>query len=69
MRARAASDMNWFRVPPKVYFKGGSLEVALAELNGLRRAFIVTDKKLFDMDYANRVSSILDTMHIQSQAC
>ncbi|KAL6757947.1 bifunctional acetaldehyde-CoA/alcohol dehydrogenase [Haematococcus lacustris] len=67
MRARAASDMNWFRVPPKVYFKGGSLEVALAELNGLRRAFIVTDKKLFDMDYANRVSSILDTMHIQSQ--
>jgi hypothetical protein len=35
-------NMLWFRVPPKVYFKGGCLEPALRELRGKRRAFIVT---------------------------
>ena len=32
----------WFRVPPKVYFKGGCLETALGDLKGKERAFIVT---------------------------
>ena len=30
------------QVPPKIYFKGGCLEVALRELKGKQRAFIVT---------------------------
>ena len=32
----------WFRVPPKVYFKGGCLETALGDLKDKKRAFIVT---------------------------
>lgn len=42
-------NMLWFRVPPKVYFKYGCLPVALRELAGKQRAFIVTDKPLYDL--------------------
>ncbi|MGD1918647.1 MAG: aldehyde dehydrogenase family protein, partial [Pleurocapsa sp.] len=41
-------NMLWFRVPPKVYFKYGCLPVALRDLAGKKRAFIVTDKPLYD---------------------
>ena len=34
--------MLWFRVPPKIYFKYGSTPVALQDLAGKKRAFIVT---------------------------
>lgn len=60
-------NMLWFRVPPKVYFKGGSLETGLKDLNGRHRAFIVTDKPLFDLGYVDRVTSVLDSMGIQQQ--
>ncbi|MEL6223753.1 MAG: aldehyde dehydrogenase family protein, partial [Cyanobacteria bacterium J06627_8] len=47
--AERRENMLWFRVPPKVYFKYGSLPVALQELAGKRRAIVVTDKPLYDM--------------------
>ncbi|MDB9524645.1 bifunctional acetaldehyde-CoA/alcohol dehydrogenase [Oscillatoria sp. CS-180] len=47
--AERRENMLWFRVPPKIYFKYGSLPVAIQELAGKRRAFIVTDKPLYDM--------------------
>ena len=46
--AKREENMLWFRIPPKVYFKPGSLSFALKELKGKKRAFIVTDKPLFD---------------------
>ncbi|EFN58161.1 hypothetical protein CHLNCDRAFT_141971 [Chlorella variabilis] len=55
-------NMLWFRVPPKVYFKGGSLGTGLLDLKGKQRAFIVTDKPLFDLGYVDRVTSVLDSM-------
>lgn len=60
-------NMLWFRIPPKVYFKGGALEVGLKDLKGKKRAFIVTDKPLFDMGYADKVTNILDQINIQHQ--
>ncbi|KAJ9514832.1 hypothetical protein QJQ45_028502 [Haematococcus lacustris] len=60
-------NMLWFRIPPKVYFKGGCLEVALAELRGKNRAFIVTDKPLYDMGYAEKVTKVLDTVNVHHQ--
>lgn len=66
-RAQAREHMEWFRVPPKVYFKGGCLEVALAELAGKRRAFIVTDKNVYDMEYADKITLILDRYNVQHQ--
>jgi len=58
-------NMLWFRVPPKVYFKHGCLPVALGELAEKKRAFIVTDKPLFDLGMADRVTDILEPLDIE----
>jgi acetaldehyde dehydrogenase / alcohol dehydrogenase len=52
-------NMLWFRIPPKIYFKSGSLPVALQELAGKKRAFIVTDKPLFDLGTVDKVTAVL----------
>lgn len=61
------NNMLWFRVPPKIYFKGGCLETALAELKGRHRCFVVTDKPLFDLGYAEQVTRTLDALNIHHQ--
>ena len=53
-------NMLWFRVPPKIYFKGGALDLALRELKGKKRAFIVTDKPLYDLGVCNTITKTLD---------
>ncbi len=58
-------NMLWFRVPPKVYFKYGCLPVALGDLAGKKRAFIVTDKPLFDLGITTKVTQVLDRMGIK----
>ena len=45
--AERRENMLWFKVPPKVYFKRGATDLALRELQGKKRAFIVTDRFLF----------------------
>lgn len=60
-------DMDWFRVPYKVYFKGGALEEALSDLKGRARAFIVTDKGMFDIKYVDKVTSNLYKYKIAHQ--
>jgi acetaldehyde dehydrogenase/alcohol dehydrogenase len=52
-------NMLWFRVPPKVYFKKGSLPIALEDLSGKKRAFIVTDKPLLELGVPDRVANLL----------
>lgn len=53
--------MLWFRVPEKIYFKFGCLGVALQELKEMKkkRAFIVTDKVLYELGYVNNVIKVL----------
>src|SRR5919202_278049 len=58
-------NMLWFRVPPKVYFKYGCLPVALRELAGKQRAFIVTDKPLFDLCPVCRITTVLDEIGVK----
>lgn len=58
-------NMLWFRVPPKVYFKSGCLPVALRELADKKRAFIVTDKPLFDLGLVEKITTILDDMGVK----
>ena len=65
--AKREENMLWFKVPSKVYFKPGSLPVALRELNGKKRAFIVTDKPLFDLGYTSQITSVLEEMGMQYQ--
>ena len=63
--AKREENMLWFKVPPKVYFKPGCLSLALKELKGRKKAFIVTDKALFDLGYTKKVTDVLDTLGIQ----
>ncbi len=65
--ASRQENMLWFKVPPKVYFKAGALSVALKELQGKKRAFIVTDKPLFDLGYTDKVTEILDEIGVSHQ--
>ena len=58
-------NMLWFRVPPKIYFKGGALDLALRELKGKKRAFIVTDKPLFDLGTCNAITKSLDHVGVE----
>lgn len=58
-------NMLWFRVPPKIYFKYGSLPVALRELAGKQRAFIVTDKPLFDLGIVDKVTAVLEEIGVK----
>ena len=65
--AERRENMLWFRVPEKTYFKYGCLPVALEELHdmGKKKAFIVTDKVLFEMGYTNKVTEVLEHNGIQ----
>ena len=57
-------NMLWFRAPEKVYFKKGCLPVALAELKGHKKAFIVTDSFLFQNGYTKPIEEKLEEMGI-----
>ncbi|GAB4375574.1 MAG: bifunctional acetaldehyde-CoA/alcohol dehydrogenase [Elainellaceae cyanobacterium] len=58
-------NMLWFRVPPKIYFKSGCLPVALRELAGKQRAFIITDKPLFNLGLVEKLTTILDEIGVK----
>lgn len=60
--ARRRDNMLWFKVPEKVYFKYGCLPIALKELKvmGKKKAFIVTDKVLYDLGYTKSITKVLD---------
>ncbi len=61
-------NMLWFRAPEKVYIKKGCLTVALDELRSVmnkKRAFIVTDKFLFENRYTKPITDKLTEMGIQ----
>jgi acetaldehyde dehydrogenase/alcohol dehydrogenase len=65
--AERRENMLWFRVPPKIYFKFGALPVALKELENKKKAFIVTDKPLYELGYAEKVIKILDDIGVECQ--
>lgn len=65
--AKRRENMLWFRVPEKTYFKYGCLPIALEELSdmGKKKAFIVTDKVLFELGYTDKVTEVLERNGIQ----
>jgi acetaldehyde dehydrogenase/alcohol dehydrogenase len=64
--AERRENMLWFRIPQKIYYKYGSLSVALKELQSenRKRAFIVTDNALFKLGYTEKVTELLTEMDI-----
>jgi len=60
-------NMLWFKVPSKIYFKRGAVDLALQELQGKKRAFIVTDRFLFNAGVVDTIIKKLDELHIDHQ--
>jgi len=65
--AERRENMLWFKVPQKVYFKRGATDLALRELAGCKRAFIVTDRFLFNSGMANKITNVLDELGIKHE--
>lgn len=66
--AERRENMLWFRTPEKIYMKRGCLPVALDELGtvmGKKRAFIVTDRFLYENGYTKTITDKLGEMGIQ----
>ncbi|MFP1952799.1 bifunctional acetaldehyde-CoA/alcohol dehydrogenase [Lonsdalea quercina] len=61
MVAKRAENMLWHKIPKSIYFRRGSLPLALEEVatEGAKRAFIVTDPFLFNNGYVDQVTSVL----------
>ncbi len=58
--AARRENMLWFKTPHKIYFKRGCLDFALAELQGHKRAFIITDKTMTQIGHTARIGRILE---------
>ncbi|MFW6269151.1 MAG: bifunctional acetaldehyde-CoA/alcohol dehydrogenase [Bacillota bacterium] len=60
--AERKENMLWFKVPEKIYFKYGSLPTAIKELQGKEKAFIITDKSLYELGYTDNITGQLDKL-------
>ena len=65
--AERRENMLWFKLPPKIYFKYGCLPVALQELEGKKRAFIVTDSFLFSSGMIDKITDCLKGINIETE--
>ena len=63
--AERRENMLWFRTPEKIYIKRGCLPVALSELNGKKKAFLVTDRYLYHNGHTKAVEQKLDELGIR----
>ncbi len=65
--AERRENMLWFRAPEKIYIKKGCMPVALDEIGtvlGKKRAFIVTDKFLYENGYTKPIENKLSQLGI-----
>ena len=62
--AQRRENMLWYRVPQKIYFKRGALEIGISELKDKKRALIITDKNMETCGYVKTVSDMLEKFNI-----
>ena len=65
--AKRAENMLWHKLPKSIYFRRGSLPIAMSDLEGKKRAFLVTDRFLFNNGYADEVVKLLKEQGIEVQ--
>lgn len=63
--ASRRENMLWYKVPPKIYFKRGSLDVALREFADKKRALIITDGPLYKLGVTDYVTKVLDDIGVK----
>ncbi len=61
--------MLWHKLPKSIYFRRGSLPIALDEVitDGHKRALIVTDRFLFNNGYADQITSVLKAAGVETE--
>ncbi len=52
--AKRRVNMQWFKVPEKIYFEAGSIEY-LEKMKDITRAFIVTDESMVKFGYVDKI--------------
>ena len=52
--AKRQVNMQWFKVPPKIYFERGSIQY-LSKMPEITKAFIVTDESIVKLGYVDKV--------------
>lgn len=55
---RRKNNMQWFKVPSKIYFERDSIEY-LRDMEDVNRVMIVTDKAMVDLGYVDKVTKQL----------
>ncbi len=65
--AKRAENMLWHKLPKSIYFRRGSLPIALGDLEGKKRAFLVTDRFLFNNGYADDIVQMLKAQGMEVQ--
>ncbi|GIU47407.1 aldehyde-alcohol dehydrogenase [Shewanella sairae] len=65
--AKRAENMLWHKLPSSIYFRRGSLPIALEELSDKKRALIVTDKYLFNNGYCDETIKILKSQGLETE--
>ncbi|MEU2077705.1 bifunctional acetaldehyde-CoA/alcohol dehydrogenase [Streptomyces sp. NPDC013489] len=56
---RRTTNMQWYKVPPKIYFERGALRY-LGEMEGLKRVTLVTDRTMGEIGFVRKVTDILN---------
>ncbi|MGX7030572.1 bifunctional acetaldehyde-CoA/alcohol dehydrogenase [Vagococcus zengguangii] len=62
--AKRRNNMQWFKLPPKIYFEKNSLNY-LEDMKDVERVFIVADQGMVSLGYVNRV---IDTLNRRSNS-
>ena len=52
--AKRKVNMQWFKIPEKIYFEAGSISY-LEKMPDISRAFIVTDEAMYKLGYVDRI--------------
>lgn len=52
--AKRRVNMQWFKVPQKIYFEAGSIAY-LEKMPNISRAFIVTDPSMVNLGYIDKI--------------
>ncbi|MCS0636897.1 bifunctional acetaldehyde-CoA/alcohol dehydrogenase [Streptomyces sp. LP05-1] len=55
---RRNNNMQWFKVPPKIFFERNSLRY-LTDMRGCRRVVVVTDRTMVEIGHLERVRTLL----------
>lgn len=55
---RRNNNMQWFKVPPKIYFEPNAIQY-LAEIEDMKRIAIITDEMMVKLGYVQRILDVL----------